>query len=150
RRLLSKPSPKGLDQPDINARLWCTWVSSKHFLIAEEKRMGERIGNLNRGLLKSCFGIFMVMVFGLAIGLISGVQTFASMKAVSPALVAPVPLPKGAGPCGDKSKRYADCGNGTVTDTATGLIWLKKVDCFSTSNWDEAKKAAGSLKNGDC
>jgi hypothetical protein len=27
--------------------------------------------------------------------------------------------------CGDNTLRFADCGNGTVTDTATGLTWLK-------------------------
>src|SRR5215470_2110950 len=113
------------------------------FLItAQEKRMGERIGNLNRGLLKSCFGIFIAILLGLAISFITSARpTFATIRAASPASPALAPSPKGAGACGDKSKRYADCGNGTVTDTATGLIWLKKVDCFSTSNWDDAKKA---------
>jgi hypothetical protein len=29
---------------------------------------------------------------------------------------------KAAGPCFNNSDRYVDCGNGTVTDTTTGLI----------------------------
>ena len=113
--------------------------------------MGERIGSLNRGLLKSCFGIFIAILLGLATSFItSGGPTLASIKSAGPEPAPAVVLFKGAGPCGDKSKRYSDCGNGTVTDTATGLIWLKKVDCFSTSNWDDAKKAAAGLKSGDC
>ena len=55
-----------------------------------------------------------------------------------------------AGPCGDKSKRYIDCGNGTVTDTVTGLIWLKQSNCLPTADWEAAKKAAAGLKDGDC
>ena len=97
--------------------------------------------------------ILMVILLGLAIALITSAgPTLATTASVSPAPPAPaVQAGKGAaGTCGDKSKRYADCGNGTVTDTATGLIWLKKVDCFPSSNWDDAKKAAAGLKNGDC
>src|SRR5437773_9255267 len=29
-----------------------------------------------------------------------------------------------APPCSDNSNRYVDCGNGTVTDSVTGLTWL--------------------------
>ena len=29
----------------------------------------------------------------------------------------------------DNANRLVDCGNGTVTDTATGLIWLKNANC---------------------
>jgi hypothetical protein len=95
--------------------------------------MGQRIRNLN--------GIFMVILLGL--GVILDTTT-------GPAL-ARAQAKRAAGPCGDKSKgRYSDCGNGTVTDTETGLIWLKKADCFPASNWEDAKKAAAGLKNGDC
>ena len=106
-----------------------------------EKRMGNRMANLN--------GIFIAIVFGLAGILTTLVHPM--LASMPPRLLAPwVQAGKAAGPCGDKSKRYADCGNGTVTDTQTGLIWLKKVDCFPASNWDDAKKAAAGLKNGDC
>jgi hypothetical protein len=57
---------------------------------------------------------------------------------------------RAAGPCAEKEKRYVDCGNGTVTDTVTGLIWLKQADCLSSANWEAAKKAVAGLKNGDC
>jgi len=57
---------------------------------------------------------------------------------------------RAAGPCGDKEKRYVDCGNGTVTDTATGLIWLKQSNCLPNADWENAKKGAAALKNGDC
>jgi hypothetical protein len=55
-----------------------------------------------------------------------------------------------AGPCAGTSTRYVDCGNGTVTDTVTGLIWLKRADCFPESNWKAALQAAADLKTGDC
>ena len=54
------------------------------------------------------------------------------------------------GPCFDDVNRYVDCGNGTVTDTVTGLIWLKQVDCFAQANWASANQAAAGLRHGDC
>ena len=57
---------------------------------------------------------------------------------------------RAAGPCYDNSNRYVDCGNGTVTDTVTGLIWLKQADCLGYANWVSAHQAAAALKSGDC
>lgn len=54
------------------------------------------------------------------------------------------------GPCFDNTKRYVDCGNGTVTDTVTGLIWLQKADCFALANYSAANQKAAGLKEGDC
>lgn len=54
------------------------------------------------------------------------------------------------GPCFDNTNRYVDCGNGTVTDTLTGLIWLKQSDCLPNNTWVAANQAAAVLKNGDC
>src|SRR5438105_13500119 len=99
--------------------------------------MAERIMNLK--------GTFFVILLGLGIILI----TLATPVA-SPAASTPMAAPKAAGPCGDKAKRYADCGNGTVTDTVTGLIWLKELNCLPSANWEAAKKAAAGLKDGDC
>ena len=58
--------------------------------------------------------------------------------------------PRAAGPCFDTANRYVDCGNGTVTDTVTGLIWLKQADCYGTLNWARANRTAARLKDGDC
>jgi hypothetical protein len=55
-----------------------------------------------------------------------------------------------AGPCFDNTNRYVDCGNGTVTDNVTGLIWLKDGGCVPAADWATANTAAASLKNGDC
>ena len=52
--------------------------------------------------------------------------------------------------CADNTNRYVDCVNGTVTDTVTGLIWLKKADCFALSDWVSAINSAAQLKAGDC
>jgi len=45
--------------------------------------------------------------------------------------------------------RMRDNGNGTVTDTATGLIWLKKADCIQ-QNWTAAIGAISTLASGQC
>jgi len=33
------------------------------------------------------------------------------------------------------AERFADHGNGTVTDNLTGLVWLKDANCFETKLW---------------
>jgi Protein of unknown function (DUF1566)/PEGA domain len=53
-------------------------------------------------------------------------------------------------PCFDNTNRYVDCGNGTVTDTVTGLIWLKQSNCLPNTIWAVANQAAAGLKDGDC
>jgi len=58
---------------------------------------------------------------------------------------------KADGPCYlDDTNRYQDCGNGTVTDTATGLIWLKNADCFGEQTWSLANRTAAALADGAC
>ena len=47
------------------------------------------------------------------------------------------------------SPRMIDNGNGTVTDTVTGLIWLKKADCISDT-WANAIATVNSLASGQC
>jgi hypothetical protein len=54
------------------------------------------------------------------------------------------------GPCFDDVNRYVDCENGTVTDTLTGVIWLKQANCLPTNTWVAANQAAAGLKHGDC
>jgi hypothetical protein len=57
---------------------------------------------------------------------------------------------RAAGPCYDNTNRYVDCGNGTVTDTVTGLIWLKRWDCLGFRDWAAANEAAADLNTGEC
>ncbi len=47
------------------------------------------------------------------------------------------------------SPRFIDNGDGTLSDTVTGLTWLKKADCVSQS-WSGALTAINSLANGQC
>lgn len=54
------------------------------------------------------------------------------------------------GPCFDLGNRFVDCGNGTVTDTSTEIVWLKAADCLPASNYVEANLAAGQLSAGQC
>ena len=46
--------------------------------------------------------------------------------------------------------RYIDNGDGTVTDTRTGLIWLKNANGFKQQNWKTAKQSATKLAHGQC
>jgi hypothetical protein len=51
-----------------------------------------------------------------------------------------VPLP---------APRMIDNGNGTVTDSLTGLVWLKQADCINDT-WSGAIGAVNSLASGQC
>ncbi len=59
---------------------------------------------------------------------------------------------KADGPCFSYSKRLANCGNGTLTDSLTGLIWLADPDCASLGSmpWAEANETVASLGDGNC
>ena len=60
--------------------------------------------------------------------------------------------PAGADPpCSDGSgNRFVDCGNGTVTDTDTGLIWLKDANCFGNQDWGSSEASTAGLADGQC
>jgi len=123
--------------------------------------MEERIGNLTRRESMSIGCIFLAILFGLATILIKPADpTLASSTSTSRNFQAgrgapatkgtTAPRSRAAAPCADKTKRYTDCGNGTVTDTQTGLVWLKQWNCLPSANFEDAKKAVAALKNGDC
>jgi hypothetical protein len=97
------------------------------------------------------------------LGILTSLQTFRKarnwgLKKVI--LLSPLLLLSGAGeavaeadgPCERAGFRYADCGNGTVTDAETGLIWLKNANCenFGPRNWADTAVAAADLANGQC
>ena len=59
----------------------------------------------------------------------------------------------------DAEDRFIDCGNGTVLDTTTGLLWLKDANCLAGSTgqgddgsrtWYEANAFAAGLARGQC
>lgn len=56
---------------------------------------------------------------------------------------------RAAGPCFGNS-RYVDCGNGTVTDSLSGLIWLRQANCLPDAEYIAANQSAAALKSGDC
>jgi len=60
--------------------------------------------------------------------------------------------PTAAGRCYDNVNRFVDCGNGTVTDTQTGLIWLKNADCLAHAGttYQNANTMASNLASGQC
>lgn len=45
---------------------------------------------------------------------------------------------------------YFNCGNGTVTDLRTGLVWLRDAECFSGMNWVDAMATVSGLSDLDC
>ena len=45
--------------------------------------------------------------------------------------------------------RMLSNGDGTLTDTVTGLVWLKKADCFR-GTWSSALAAVRALSSGQC
>jgi hypothetical protein len=47
-------------------------------------------------------------------------------------------------------QRFIDNGNGTVTDSLTGLIWLKNANCFGGQAWTTAIASANALASGKC
>lgn len=53
-------------------------------------------------------------------------------------------------PCFDNANRYVGCGNGTVADTHTGLIWLQDAGCLGSLPWAQANQAAAALQDGQC
>jgi hypothetical protein len=44
--------------------------------------------------------------------------------------------------------RFLDNSNGTVTDSKTGLVWLKNANPCGTKNWNDAVAYCASLANG--
>lgn len=53
--------------------------------------------------------------------------------------------------CADSNNRFVDCGNGTVTDTVTGRIWLKDAACLGGSAaYSTQFAAAANLSHGQC
>lgn len=67
-----------------------------------------------------------------------------------------VALQTAASSCPDNSGNiYVDCGNGTVTDNRTGLVWLAKANCFGGGvgagfdDWFKATEAVSNLADLD-
>lgn len=56
-----------------------------------------------------------------------------ALAAIGLALVASLAAADPDPPC--SCDRYLNCGNGTVTDTATGLVWLQMGDCYEKQYW---------------
>lgn len=48
------------------------------------------------------------------------------------------------------SPRFADNGDGTITDYLTGLIWLKDANCGESMNWNDALTFCNNLTSGSC
>jgi hypothetical protein len=51
-------------------------------------------------------------------------------------------------PCFDNENRFVDCGNGTITDQVTGLIWLQETTCMGLAYYVDANEGAAELGDG--
>ena len=78
----------------------------------------------------------IVLLWGVLAGLIAS-ETLAAPPAPVPPLLA-------------SAVRFADNGNGTITDSLTGLVWLKNANCFGAQTWSAALSAANSLASDSC
>ncbi len=48
------------------------------------------------------------------------------------------------------SPRFKDNRDGTITDNLTGLVWLKRANCFGRRDWATALSDANGLADGAC
>ncbi len=84
-------------------------------------------------------------------GSVTAQRAAADGVAIDLATLEPTGVPAAVdGPCFDYHVRFANCGNGTVTDTATGVIWLHDAGCFGPTDWVSANEAVKALGNGQC
>ncbi|MDG4551702.1 MAG: pilin [Candidatus Contendobacter sp.] len=81
------------------------------------------------------------------IGFVATLACLAGVVLGRGALAAP---PNADPPCFDNGNRYVDCRNGTVTDTVTGLIWLKRADCLEARDYAAANAQAAALQERRC
>lgn len=87
----------------------------------------------------------------LARDLISNRTTRAEVRALQARLDCPSAAFSSGG-------RFVDCGNGTIRDMNTGLIWLQEATCSDLPGtdadgrayWQDAMEAAAALKSGMC
>ena len=47
----------------------------------------------------------------------------------------------------DSGNTYVNCGNGTVTDNRTGLVWLRNANCLETLDWGDAMDLVAGLSD---
>ena len=87
-----------------------------------------------------CFTLRRPFLTVLGLGLLVGL-TILDASAAPPAPVAPII---------SAATRFTNNGNGTVTDSVTGLIWLKNANCFGVQTWINALSLVNGLTSGNC
>jgi hypothetical protein len=66
-------------------------------------------------------------------------------------IMAKIPAARPDPPCFANDHRYVNCGNGTVHDTVTNLLWLRDGNCFLVEmHWTDANNAVLGLEDGEC
>jgi len=85
---------------------------------------------------------------GPVIGRAAGFMVLAVWPTVIAAANGVVALQTADPACPDESGNvYVDCGNGTVTDNRTGLVWLQDADCYGTATWGRAMDLVAGLSD---
>ena len=80
-----------------------------------------------------CYGVFVAVVL-MAVGVAFAGDGVVALQSADASCV------------NDGGNRYVYCGNGTVADNQTGLVWLANVDCFGSGlNWNEAMEVVAGL-----
>src|SRR2546426_376358 len=111
-----------------------------------QQRSGGNAMRTSRSVLACVLAVLaIVSIVMLRLSPVSG------QSHISPGMHVAEPLLQNSDPpCFDNINRYVNCGNGTVTDTHTGLIWLQDAGCLGSLPWAEANQAAAVLENGQC
>ncbi len=52
--------------------------------------------------------------------------------------------------CFDDVGRFVPCGDGSVKDNLTGLLWLENANCFGFIGWADASMETARLSDGQC
>jgi len=88
-----------------------------------------------------CFAPRRRFLAVLGFGWLAGL-TALDAPAAPPAPIAPIIT--------SAATRFTNNGNGTVTDSVTGLIWLTNANCFGLQTWTNALSSANGLASTNC
>ena len=118
---------------------WMQWFGPTHYAVVC-KAVGN--GTLNN----AAVAIAGTLPDGTAVALGQGFASGATGGGACP----PCP-PCPPGTCDPNDlPAFVDNGNGTISDTHTGLVWLQDANCNLAMNWTDAGNWAAGLADGQC
>lgn len=122
----------------LNRSQWTQWFGPSHYAVVCEA-VGS--GTLSESMIAVSGRLPSgeVLTFGIGAGASNGGTSCPACSACPAGTYNPNALPT-----------FVDNGNGTVTDTRTGLIWLQNTECSLPQNWEAAVTWTAGLANGSC